>query len=80
MAEEVKETPVADVQSTEKTEEPQKKTYSEEEYNALRTQLESLEKSTKDNEDFKKKFEQSELEPIVRLLGFFFNEKLWNIC
>ena len=70
MAEEIKETaPVVDAQSTETVPEPQKKTYSEEEYNALRTQLESLEKSAKDNEDFKKKkdnedfkkkFEQSE--------------------
>ena len=70
MAEEIKETaPVVDAQPTETVPEPQKKTYSEEEYNALRTQLESLEKSAKDNEDFKKKkdnedfkkkFEQSE--------------------
>lgn len=61
MEEEIKETaPVVDAQPTETVPEPQKKTYSEEEYNALRTQLESLEKSAKDNEDFKKKFEQSE--------------------
>lgn len=61
MAEEIKETaPMVDAQPTETVPEPQKKTYSEEEYNALRTQLESLEKSAKDNEDFKKKFEQSE--------------------
>ena len=61
MAEKIKETaPVVDAQPTETVPEPQKKTYSEEEYNALRTQLESLEKSAKDNEDFKKKFEQSE--------------------
>jgi hypothetical protein len=36
------------------------KTYTEEEYNALKLQLENLEKSTKDNEDFKAKWEQSE--------------------
>lgn len=38
------------------------KTYSEQEYNALKTQLESLEKSVKESEDFKKKWEQSEKE------------------
>ena len=42
-------------------EEPAKaKTYSEAEYNALKSQLDNLKQSTKDNEDFKKKFEQSE--------------------
>lgn len=40
--------------------EPQPKTYSEAEYNALKSQLDNLKQSTKDNEDFKKKFEQSE--------------------
>ena len=40
--------------------EPTAKTYSEEEYKALETQLENLKQSTKDNEDFKKKFEESE--------------------
>ena len=39
---------------------PKEKTYSEQEYNALKTQLESLKQSAKDNEDFKKKFEESE--------------------
>lgn len=39
---------------------PTAKTYSEEEYKALETQLENLKQSTKDNEDFKKKFEESE--------------------
>ena len=62
MAEEVKETtPVVEVEPTEPVQEtPKVRTYSEEEYNALKMQLESLEKSTKDNEDFKKKFERSE--------------------
>ena len=61
MAEEVKENTPVEVKPTEPVPEPQKvRTYSEEEYNALKMQLESLEKSTKDNEDFKKKFEQSE--------------------
>lgn len=66
MAEEIKEitSKEEEIQPTETASsvpEPQKvRTYSEEEYNALKTQLESLEKSTKDNEDFKKKFEQSE--------------------
>ena len=61
MAEEVKENTPVEVEPTEPIPEPQKvRTYSEEEYNALKMQLESLEKSTKDNEDFKKKFEQSE--------------------
>lgn len=40
--------------------EPTAKTYSEEEYKVLETQLENLKKSTADNEDFKKKFEESE--------------------
>lgn len=39
---------------------PQPKTYSEAEYNALKSQLDSLKQSAKDNEDFKEKFEQSE--------------------
>lgn len=61
MAEEVKENTPVEVEPTEPIPEPQKvRTYSEEEYNALKMQLESLEKSAKDNEDFKKKFEQSE--------------------
>jgi len=36
------------------------KTYSEEEYKALETQLDELKKSVADNEDFKAKWEQSE--------------------
>jgi hypothetical protein len=61
MAEEIKEV-TQGVEPQEPTKEvaPQVKTYSEEEYNALKTQLESLQKSTKDNEDFKAKWEQSE--------------------
>jgi hypothetical protein len=43
-----------------KAEEKPVKIYSEAEYNALKSQLDSLKQSTKDNEDFKKKFEQSE--------------------
>ena len=53
--------PKTDVQNTpEPKTEPQPKTYSEAEYNALKSQLDSLKQSAKDNEDFKKKFEQSE--------------------
>jgi hypothetical protein len=40
--------------------EPKPKTYTESQYNALKAQLESLQKSAKDNEDFKAKWEQSE--------------------
>lgn len=58
MVEEIKETTPVEVEPTETV--PKVRTYSEEEYNALRTQLESLEKSIKDNEDFKAKWEQSE--------------------
>ena len=48
-------------QQAEPKPEPAKaKTYSEEEYNALKSQLDTLRQSAKDNEDFKKKFEQSE--------------------
>ena len=65
MAEEIKDptqqgnpTPQAE---PEPKEEPAKaKTYSEDEYNALKAQLDALEKATKDNEDFKAKFEASE--------------------
>lgn len=39
---------------------PEVKTYSEEEYKALETQLDELKKSVADNEDFKAKWEQSE--------------------
>ena len=57
MAEETK----TDVQNTpEPKVKPQPKTYTEEEYNALKSQLDTLKQSAKDNEDFKKKFEQSE--------------------
>ncbi|MCC8069620.1 MAG: hypothetical protein LIO71_07715 [Ruminococcus sp.] len=58
MAEEVKETQVEENPPVEEV--PKARTYSEEEYNALKTQLESLQQSTKDNEDFKAKWEQSE--------------------
>ena len=58
MAEETK------VETVEKTVEPESKpevkTYSEEEYKALETQLDELKKSVADNEDFKAKWEQSE--------------------
>lgn len=57
MAEETK----PDVQNIpEPKTDPQPKTYSEAEYNALKSQLDSLKQSAKDNEDFKKKFEESE--------------------
>ncbi len=46
--------------ANQQTEPAKEKTYSETEYNALKSQLDSLKQSTKDNEDFKKKFEQSE--------------------
>ncbi len=64
MAEEIKD-PAQQAQNEpvnqpEPKEEPQPKTYSEDEYNALRAQLDALEKSAKDNEDFKAKFEASE--------------------
>jgi hypothetical protein len=49
-----------EVETVEKAVETPPKTYTESEYNALKTQLESLQKSTKDNEDFKAKWEQSE--------------------
>ena len=39
---------------------PEVKTYSEEEYKALETQLDELKKATAENEDFKAKWEQSE--------------------
>jgi hypothetical protein len=48
------------VETVESPVETPPKTYTEEEYNALKTQLESLQQSTKDNEDFKAKWEQSE--------------------
>lgn len=48
------------VETVENPVETPQKTYTEEEYNALKLQLENLEKSTKDNDDFKAKWEQSE--------------------
>jgi hypothetical protein len=48
------------VETVEKPVETPQKTYTEEEYNALKLQLESLQQSAKDNEDFKAKWEQSE--------------------
>ncbi len=58
MAEETK---VETVEKTVETElKPEVKTYSEEEYKALETQLNELKKSVADNEDFKVKWEQSE--------------------
>ena len=62
MAEEIKD-PAQQGETTPQAEpapESQPKTYSEDEYNALKAQLDALEKSAKDNEDFKIKFEQSE--------------------
>lgn len=60
MAEETKE-PVSVSEDTQTPEPvPKAKTYSEQEYNALKTQLDNLKQSAKDNEDFKKKFEESE--------------------
>ena len=58
-----------------KTEPAKAKTYSEAEYNALKSQLDNLKQSTKDNEDFKKKFEQSEqarkdFEHTTKVLAF----------
>ena len=60
MAEEVKDT--QEQTKTKPSEQPENtpKTYSEQEYNVLKTQLESLEKSMKDNENFKEKWEQSQ--------------------
>ncbi len=46
--------------AVESAEKPEVKTYSEEEYKALETQLDELKKSVADNEDFKAKWEQSE--------------------
>ena len=62
MAEEVKDT--QEQTKTKPSEQPENtpKTYSEQEYNALKTQLESLKQSAKESEDFKKKWEQSEKE------------------
>ena len=60
MAEEIKD-PAQQGETTPQEETaPQLKTYSEDEYNALKAQLDALEKSAKDNEDFKAKFEASE--------------------
>ena len=60
MAEEIKTPEPTPVPEPTPAPEPTAKTYSEEEYKALETQLENLKQSTKDNEDFKKKFEESE--------------------
>lgn len=62
MAEEVKSTQGQVEPKPSEQPENTPKTYSEQEYNALKTQLESLEKSAKESEDFKKKWEQSEKE------------------
>ena len=60
MAEEVKD--AQEQPELKQSEQPENtpKTYSEQEYNVLKTQLESLEKSMKDNENFKEKWEQSQ--------------------
>lgn len=60
MAEEVKD--AQEQPELKQSEQPENtpKTYSEQEYNVLKTQLESLEKSMKDNESFKEKWEQSQ--------------------
>ena len=62
MAEETKPTGTTPEQSPapEPATAPEVKTYSEEEYKALETQLDELKKSVADNEDFKAKWEQSE--------------------
>lgn len=62
MAEEVKSTQGQVEPKPSEQPENTPKTYSEQEYNALKTQLESLEQSMKDNENFKEKWEQSEKE------------------
>ena len=60
MAEEVKDTQEQTKTKPSEQSENTPKTYSEQEYNALKTQLESLKQSAKESEDFKKKWEQSE--------------------
>ena len=62
MAEEVKSTQGQTELKQSEQSENTPKTYSEQEYNALKTQLESLKQSAKESEDFKKKWEQSEKE------------------
>lgn len=62
MAEEVKDTQKQTELKQSEQPENTPKTYSEQEYNALKTQLESLKQSAKESEDFKKKWEQSEKE------------------
>ena len=62
MAEEVKDTQEQTKTKPSEQSENTPKTYSEQEYNALKTQLESLKQSAKESEDFKKKWEQSEKE------------------
>ena len=58
MAEEIKTT--EPIPAPEPSPVPEFKTYSEEEYKALETQLDELKKATAENEDFKAKWEQSE--------------------
>lgn len=60
MAEEVKGTQKQAEPKPSEQSENTPKTYSEQEYNALKMQLESLKQSAKESEDFKKKWEQSE--------------------
>ena len=60
MAEEVKDTQKQAESKPSEQFENTPKTYSEQEYNALKMQLERLKQSAKDNEGFKKKWEQSE--------------------
>ncbi len=60
----VETTPTETISAAEPTpiaeEKPAGKTYTEAEYNALLSQIKSRKKSAKANEDFKKKFEESE--------------------
>ena len=60
MAEEIKTPEPTPTPEPSPTPEQTAKTYSEEEYKALETQLDELKKSVADNEDFKAKWEQSE--------------------
>ena len=60
MAEKIKTPEPAPTPEPSPTPEPTAKTYSEEEYKALETQLDELKKSVADNEDFNAKWEQSE--------------------
>lgn len=60
MAEEIKDPAQQGEPKPQEEPAPQPKTYSEDEYNALKSQIDSLKKAAKDNEDFKAKFEASE--------------------